>query len=299
MFTSGLYATVKTQLFQLKEGWNSIYLEVDPEVENLSDFIGETPIEIITSYFPTVSSVEYISNEDETSWKKPSWNRWINPDMPEHFLSNLFGLSGGRGYLVKASEDCNWSVEGEAILLKKRWDANSFNLMGFEVSEIGPAFYGYLDTNLQPVYRLVDGRWSEVNLIDTEVQKGEAYWVFAKDGSNFQGKFEIEIGHGNRDLDFGTALSTQTLYFTNRAEENLTIHLDFYDSTAPLSLVENNVSDTFYTPVSGQISFIVDDEEEIQFTIRREEMDGNVSGLLRVTAEESYEERWISIKGEQ
>ena len=58
-------------------------------------------------------------------------NKWIRSDLPDSFLTNLYGLEAGRGYLIKSTKDFVWDVIGQVKKIKIRWQPNAFYLTGF------------------------------------------------------------------------------------------------------------------------------------------------------------------------
>lgn len=319
-FSGGVHAIERTQIIKLSKGWNSVYLEVDPVIQNqdLTGYMGTaTPIQVIATYYPAFSSVEYISDPNEAEWKKPSWNKWIHKDLPDAFLSNLYDLEGGRGYLIKSTKDYDWSVTGTVQKLDTRWQPKSFNLIGFQVQEIGPSFHQLFSasttaTPLQqgPVYRLINNQWEKASLPDTEVNKGEAYWVFNDGQTAFQGVVEVTVQSGKKVIDFSDLVESQTLTLTNTStsESPLNITLTLINNTVPLSLKGAKEGDgdneesyqITYTPVTDAVDTVTleaGESKDLTLSVRRSEIVGadEQTGLLKITVAETYEEFWLPI----
>lgn len=305
----------RTQQIKLQKGWNSVFLEVDPQIDNqnLSAFIndsGSTPIEVIATYYEPLSSIEYINSPEEQEWKKPTWNKWIRGDLPDSFLTNLYDLDAGRGYLVKSSKDYVWNVTGQVKQLRNRWQPNSFNLTGFQVTESGPSFHQLLSDNNSAIplitgsiYKLVNGFWERVSLPDVEVDAGEAYWVFSNGLAEYQGGIRVDISSGKDIIDFSDLVHRQALKLTNTSNQTLTATLALVDNEIPLSLQEEKEGDgeteesyqLIYTPVTDNVTTLnIDpgDYEEVVLSVRRAEMvgSGTKTGLLKIIIPETYEE---------
>lgn len=317
----------REQVISLKKGWNAVYLEVNPVVEqqNLSSYLmppaadqsatASTPIQIIATYYPNFSSVEFISDPNEADWKKPSWNKWIRDDLPDSFLSNLYDLEAGRGYLVKSEADYDWVISGEVEQLNTRWQPGTFNLVGFQVQENGPSFHQLFSGNttavpLQkgPIFQLVQGQWKEVSLPDTQVNKGEAYWVFNDGMAEFQGGASVQIQGNKTSIDFSDIADFQSLTITNTTARAITIDLNLVDNNIPLSLKVSQSSDDpnqdsyqiSYEPVTDLVSSLeidANDYEEIILAVRRSEITESKEyvGLLKLTINETYEELFFPI----
>jgi hypothetical protein len=312
-----LIAIEKEQLIHLKKGWNAIYLEVDPLIseQNLSAFILKTveenstiPIEVISTYLPNESSVEYIGSPDEEVWKKPSWNSWIRDDFPEAFLTNLYDLEDGQAYLVRSSQDFVWKIKGEVRKITTNWQSNSFNLVGFEVG-ITPISFHQLFQNsstaitLQkgPVYTLEEGIWRKVSLPDEAVEKGKSYWVFANGSSNFQGSVELGLDNGAKLMNFLDVVNTKTIALTNNSSATKTVTLSLENNEVPLSLVEQNaLAETTYTPVTSHLKTLelsANSETLVKVAVRRSEIktSGKKEGILKMEVKDTHEVQYLPI----
>lgn len=319
------YATAaeRTQVIPLKKGWNAVYLEVDPKIENqdLSAYIlgdqssGSVPIEVIATYYPAVTSVEFISDPSEAEWKKATWNKWVRDDLPDAFLSNLFDLEAGRGYLIKVSKDYSWSITGTVEQLHTRWQPSSFNLTGFQVQANGPSFHQLFSGNSTaaallggPIYQLLNNQWEQVSLPDVQVGSGKAYWVFNNGQAGFQGGLSISIQGGKKVLNFSDVVDRQTLTLKNTSAAALSARLMLVDNQVPLSIKGFETGDgeteesyqTIYTPVTEMVTTVelaAGESKRITLAVRRSEITGTdeKTGLLKITAAQTYEEFWLPI----
>ncbi|MFK5976969.1 MAG: hypothetical protein QM493_10710 [Sulfurovum sp.] len=319
LLSSTAYAMERTQVIQLEKGWNAVYLEVDPTVDkqNLSAFMMplddanksiSTPISMIATYYTKSSSVEYISDPAKIGWKKATWNRWIRDDLPEAFLSNLYDLEANQGYLVKADKDFVWEVKGEVRDYPRRWQPNSFNLVGFNVSSSAQSFYQYFQNNKATkafensiIYTLKEGKWLKVNPIDEEVKANTAYWIYAKGSSKFQGVLDLNIEGGSSELSFLDIVNTKTIELKNTSSSAITVTVTLEDNQVPLSLVgRDKLFNTTYTPVNTLVSTFIlvgNSYEKFQLAVRRNEITGNdkKEGLLKFTVSPSAEVFYLAI----
>lgn len=319
-FLSGFAnAAERTQVIPLKKGWNAVYLEVDPVVENqdLSAFIlgtqdpASVPIEVIATYFDKIDQIQFNSSVDEINWNQASWRKWVHDQQPDAFLSNLYDLQAGRSYLVKASADYDWSITGDVRRIYKTWHPNTYNLTGFQVGAMAPSFHTLFEGSKTAsglastvIYTLKDNQWEKVSLPDTAVDKGKAYWVYNNGESDFQGKLSVYMESdpkGTTGLDFLDHLPTQTITLENTSDGALTASLSLVDNQVPLSLVtSDDLEDLVYTPVTADITSIsvpAGDTVDVVLSVRRDEITDKTekTGLLKVTVSESYEEFWLPI----
>ena len=308
------------QSIALKKGWNAVYLQIDPTLENqnLTSYIKSTnadAIEVIATYYSPLSSVEYLSDPTEEAWKDPSWNKWIRGDLPDSFLTNLFDLEAGRGYLIKSTKDFVWDVTGQVSKIKTRWQPNAFNFLGFQVQDDGPSFHQLLSDNTSaaplkngPIYHLVNGFWEVVSMPDVKVEKDKAYWLFSDGAAEFQGGIAIEIQGGKSVIDFADVSGQQKLTLTNTSSRLLTAVLSLVDNEVPLSLETEKLGDgeteetyqIVYKPVEDEVvslSIEAGGYEDVLLLVRRNDLleAGEKTGLLKVSIPETYEEFLLPI----
>lgn len=307
----------RVQTIELKKGWNAVYLNVDPEItgQNISAYIASTigdasslPIEIITTYLPMETSVEYIDSPDEKVWKQPSWNTWIRDDLPESFLTNLYDLEAGQAYLIKSSRDFTWNVKGAVRRVRTKWHADSFNFVGFQVGETPLSFHqlfqnGEASETLGngPVYTLNGDKWEKASLPDVAVNKGEAYWVFADGTATFQGTVELGLEDGGRIMNFYDTINTKTITLINTSDSVKSVELSLENNEVPLSVVgKNELFETIYTPVTDVIKSLTipaSGEALVKVAIRRGEIStaGEKQGILKMIVADTQEVQRLPI----
>ncbi|MER2493061.1 hypothetical protein [Catenovulum sediminis] len=189
--------TLQTQTISLNQGWNAVYLMVEPQSDDLNTLLSDTKIDMIASYFAPLSSVEFIDEPNEQNWKSAQWHKWIAPGREDSFLTNLYRLNSGRGYLVHATDDFNWQITGEVKFLKPNWQANAFTLIGFEVDETLPlTFADFFESSAAHqdlvAYRLIDDKWTLITEPNqTIVEPNQAYWIYSQGNSEFYGSLQI------------------------------------------------------------------------------------------------------------
>ena len=214
------------QRVSLSQGWNAVFLEVQPTKRIPNQLFRGTPISRVASHFPTQNTVEYISDPGEVAWKKEGWGIWYAPGRPDAFLSSLFSIQGNRSYLVYSESAYEWRVEGDPNFLPHAWKANSYNLVGFSLDPDSPPtfekfFEGSRAHRDLKIYRLVDGRWRK--LTDpraTSMAAGEAFWIYCEGKSNYQGPLHVSFaGIARQGLLFGPASGAATLQVVNQGPD--------------------------------------------------------------------------------
>ena len=66
-------APQKTQSFDLHPGWNSVFLEVEPQPNDLPTALQGVPFLSAWTWNPRLSPVDFISDPSEGLFNKPGW----------------------------------------------------------------------------------------------------------------------------------------------------------------------------------------------------------------------------------
>ena len=90
-----------TQTFSLRAGWNSIWLEVQPANNSISNVFAGLPVASVWTYLTPDSTVQFIRDQNEVPFNEPNWGRYFPAGQPESFLTSLFAVHAHRAYLVK------------------------------------------------------------------------------------------------------------------------------------------------------------------------------------------------------
>ena len=216
-----------TQTFSLVQGWNAIYLAVDPADASPADIFGGAPVTKVATYFPTRTPVEFIQDPASAPWKKQGWSVWFAPTLAESAINDLFSIPGGQGYLVYATANATLNVSGTARLNRIRWRSDSFNLVGFPVDPASPPTFSawfagttaHLPVNRASIFTLDgNGHWRAVDHPEsTQIRPNTAYWVFSRGGSDYQGPLDVAfpLGVSGKGADFGSVTENVTVRFRN------------------------------------------------------------------------------------
>ena len=255
------------QSITLAPNWNAIYLEVQPEPRQCDAVFANLPVESVWVWNPPVSSAQYIDippNPDTLTPGQAEWLVYFPPSRPEHVVSNLFTIRGGRAYLIKLAGDQSktWSIVGRPCLPRIDWQADRYNLVGFHVSEgeAGPLFENYFSASPAhvdstnhfhyPVYHLnnVSGQWDVVaSPATTRIEYGKSYWIYAQGPSVYTGPLEVRVEQGD-GVDFDRTLVEQNLDIGNLSSDGMNVNL------LPLCSLES--PDPNYAPVAGEVPLL-------------------------------------------
>ncbi len=203
------------QTFQLNPGWNAVYLEVQPDPNDIEGVLAGVPVASVWTWRTDSGKIQYVENPDEQLLSDSGWLGYYPPSRPEHVTTNLFRLFGGRTYLIRleGTVPVTWRVCGRPVVARFRWEADSYNLVGFPVDPAGPPTLGewFKPSQAhdgQPIWAMgPDGTWHEVSdPYSTTIRPGGAYWVYCQGTSDYQGPLVIhtDLLEG---LEFGRTLT--------------------------------------------------------------------------------------------
>lgn len=210
MPTADVVAQSVEQSFQLQQGWNSVYLEVDPAPETANELFAGLPIRAVWMLSPNRRSLlppECIDAEDIedpscTPIRESGWRVWFPPHEPHHVINSLRIIRGGRVYLIQAGAETSWTVIGKPDSSKTRW-RKGYNLVGFHVTEEAtatPTFRQYLSGSAvlgnSVIYEIKEnGGFARITEpAKTRIKPGRGYWVSASAATRYDGPLRIDEG---------------------------------------------------------------------------------------------------------
>jgi hypothetical protein len=222
-----------TQSITLQPGWNAVYFEIEPSLNDCETVFEGVPVKSVWAWNKRFTSVQYVRNPEDLLPEQPEWRTYFPSTSESTFLTDLYSVHAGETYLIDLAGDqpATLNLVGKAVLRKPRWNADSFNLVGFPIdSNSPPTFRSFFDPDPalagQAIYRLgSDGQWEEVNSPSTDrLQRGTAYWVFCEGGSSYGGPLMLSSATGDA-VEFGQQLSEQVLSLTNNDADPKTVTL--------------------------------------------------------------------------
>ncbi len=240
----GEATVVRTQWLSLEAGWNAVFLEVEPTDGAPDAVFAGTPVDVAARYFALRSPVQFIRDPADAPWNQPGWGVWYAPGRPDAFLTSLHAIQGRKAYLLHATSSCRLQVTGQVRFDRLRWQADSFNLVGFALDEQAPPtfarfFAGSGGRIGQRIYRLAPGgKWQPVTSpASTLMRSGEAYWIDCRGKTDYQGPLDIVVPGGG-ELDFGAGTGVLQIRLHNDSDELTTLSLEAVDDSGDLPLVQ-------------------------------------------------------------
>lgn len=243
---SSLQAQCISQRIALVEGWNPVYLSIQPNPAELNETLSGVPI-LMVHYWTGRAGASFVDN----AFAGDDWLSWYPP--ASGIPNTLHGWLGDRCYLIYASAATELVLKGSPLIPQKNWFAGAHNLAGFQVvPDPTPeqsaklrfsTFFSAQDAinctasgGAERVYRLysllsdtVAFTNSTGSVIDvqrlkaadlstrlntTSIASGTAYWIRAQQASDYTGPLGVSpTGVG---LDFGTERDVMTVTLQNR-----------------------------------------------------------------------------------
>ena len=268
----GLY----TQTFTLQPGWNALFVEVRPEPADMDAIFSGLPVDSVWGFFPPIGQIDFVSDPAQGLENVEGWRGWYPRPRPEALLSNLFAVEANRAYLVKlnGSVPVTLEIPGRPLNLPLEWVPDSFNLVGFQVDTASPPTFGaYLSPSPahagQPIYRLApSGVWQPLpSPYSAQIRSGEAYWIFTRGNSAFQGPLEVETSAYD-GLEYSAALDQDRLTIKNSGQVDARIRLRKLGSATAIPFLRRTYNvdgaivfeplpaDSSYDTVPGQNLFL-------------------------------------------
>lgn len=286
------------QVIELKPGWNAIYVEVAPDNDAIEQVFAGLPVASVWRWLPDDRPVAFIQNPDEELLTIDGWYGYFPPERPESVLTNLFTVTANQAYLVRllGSQTRELRIEGRPELRRMRWRSDDFQFTGFPVDPDNPPtfanwFAGSEAHQDQSIFELNDAsEWVEISQPDIKrVRSGQAYWVFTRGRSSYQGPLDVELEFGDR-IDFGAALSRDRFTLRNRSGLSNQITIRRLDADVPVPLAIEQTDDTTgesFWPVLPQemtIALPVDESAVVRLGVRRADLLANqASHVLEIS----------------
>jgi hypothetical protein len=240
-----------TQSFDLKSGWNAVYLHVDASHDTLANLVAadvQNPILEIWLWAPPSSTLQYIQSPQQPVDTGSEWMSWVRASSDS---SGLQCLGGNAAYLVRVAANVasyTWSLKGKPLPPAYEWTTKGLNFLGFPTVPAGPPNFDAFLANIPDfqqnaeIYQYRGGELCSTNpqnphlvvaLRTTLVNRGQAYWI--RSGSLYNryfAPFELAMS-GAQGVSFGESLNTFSFRLRNLTATNLAVTLRLIASETP------------------------------------------------------------------
>ncbi|MBF0100188.1 MAG: hypothetical protein HQK77_04690 [Desulfobacterales bacterium] len=224
------------QIIHLKPGWNAFRLLVEPNNNKCDVIFKGLKITSVFTLNQSRDAIKDIPTIDSDIWAHYSPN--IDSTTEK---SPFFSLLGGESYLVHLDEtesEKDLKIIGVPCLKPFKWIRDSYNLVGFPVSENDPPsfdqFFNLSSNNLrESFYRLEsDGSWKNINPKKEKINHGEAYFIYSKSTSDYEGPIQIFSEERSR-IDFSNYNNIEVLRIQNNSDIEREISISCSSQISP------------------------------------------------------------------
>jgi hypothetical protein len=248
----------RIQQFNLKPGWNAIYLEVQPEPNDVATVFKGIPFTSLWRWSDPGTGPQFIADQSEAKLDVARWQIHLPADRPGSFQNNLAAVFRNEAYLVNISADApvTLTVTGKPGYQRSRWAVDGYTLTGLPVdpdwsggvsvaSFFGPssAHYDAAASRPRGIHKLQsNGVWIPLSSTDV-LAAGEAYWIYTQGSSDYLAPIETEIP-GVTEISYPLGGDQKELAFNFRSaaagDGVRTVYLSHWlpDQSLPLRISE-------------------------------------------------------------
>ena len=209
-----------SQALSLTQGWNAVYLTVDPVPAKCDLVFGANArISSVRRWAPqSQDDLQYDEALGVAIPKAGSWLTWFPSNHVNRALYNLDELGGGTAYLIEVSPGVpvGVAITGHPMALECVWQAGTYQFTGLPAALTPPvsfkAYFAAASNSIPVEYR--DG--GEVYRVKSDgsherifqpalanVTPGQAFWIKAAAKSDFSGPLHVAVDAPSGWLDFG------------------------------------------------------------------------------------------------
>ncbi len=255
----------RTQVIELHQGWNAVWLEVEPLDLSADVVFAGTAVDVCARFFRPAQTLEFIKDPSEKPFNQEGWGVWYAPAREDALVKTLEHVNGQAAYLIHATQAATWSVTGSVRFKAAEWKHGAFTLAGFSVDAAHPPtfaefFAGSGGTVGSQIFRLIEGRWQRVLGTET-MRSGEACWIYAEGDSHYQGPLTVDLKTAVCDFGSNTGIVSLTHVNTSSVAHTVTAEVVAAGSSPagaadlPLLRVELDTSTLLTTssPLTGAL----------------------------------------------
>ena len=299
----------QSTIYNLKGGWNSIYLHGEATYATIDTLFAErTEIIEIWRWNPNPSQIQFSSSSLLPTAGTPEWSVWTRGGS----ANTLTTLSGQAAYLVEcsgaATDAYSVPIVQKVLPPRSTWVRNGANFLGFptRLTSSYPTLANYFATfpvaiaTNSKIYRYEGGALGASNpvqvfsTVSETVDRTQAYWFESAIVGNFYGPLEVSPSN-LEGLIYGRNGSLISVRVRNRtaAPVNLTVApvtstaapvgQDRVTAAVPLTYrTGDNVTEPYvFTPVTTAIGVVVGPQSTVElfFGVNRAQMTGATDAL--------------------
>jgi len=247
LFAGTASAQWRSQAFELKTGWNALWLPGDATWQTVAAHLESQPaIQQVWRWDARANTIQFATSPDELFSAADQWSVW-NRNDPE--AQTLQSLLGNTPYLIETTAPTTWTLRYRIEAPQATWQTTGANLLGFPAGggsgTPAPTFQAYFaslvfggGTGLPAttrIYQYVGGDLvRNVNPIaiptTATIDPRTAYWITLPTATDFTAPVEYDLPGGA--IDFGRTQTSLPVGIRNRTTSALTLTLELETSEA-------------------------------------------------------------------
>ena len=257
-----------TQTLSFSNGWNAVYLQVEPENPRCDVVFADWPVAHVSLYNMESAVTRFQLQPSEPLDMASEFLTWV-PGLPAG-ANALNSVVAGHAYLVLATQAFQRTLTGRPAVPRMEWvpGTNTYNLLGFRQAA-GATFGAYLagagfDMSKLSAYRVGGTNSAKPNyytmggfagtLGTTAMEPGKAYFISCDKRSSVVGPVKAYPA-GTDGMVFPADQSRQTLRLVNENGTPLTVTLTPTNSApAPSGSVPVFPSMLYFDNLSGWLA---------------------------------------------
>jgi len=235
----------QTQSFDLKSGWNAVFLHVNADYTTLDALVGgDAANPIIEVWRWNAPATTQFTKSPQDPNPAAEWSSWVR----NRTGGSLQRLVGDAAYLVRVGTNVGpsytWSIKGRPVPPRHEWTVTGLNFIGFPtVAANPPTFDAFLarSPELQSVtpeiFQYPGGELGPNNPMkvlpilfrSVAVKRGQAFWIRAgKVFNHYFGPFEVVLNGSG--IQFGDSGSVASVRLRNLTTNSLAVNLSLSPS---------------------------------------------------------------------
>lgn len=238
------------QTLSLSEGWNSVFLRVQPHPSPCDDvFGGEPRIRSVRRWHPrSPDDVQYDETAGSVLPEGGSWLAWFPSNHVDRPLLDLAETIGGAAYLIEVSSGVplTLGITGRPMALSYTWEAGIYHFVGLPSVESTPVNFS---TFFAPVRDYIPVEFSQGGEIYRVKSDGSharifqpamavidpltCYWIKAAERVEYTGPISVKVESPRGWMDFGRRLVPQYLELRNETDATRGISIRHEASGTP------------------------------------------------------------------
>jgi hypothetical protein len=294
-----------TESYNLKAGWNGIYLHGDATHITPAKLFENTAVSQVWRWNPNPNQVQFTTSPAVPSESSSEWTVWKRDDPEEQKLNSLIGQTA---YLIfcEGSAATTVQISQRPLPPAATWLVSGANFLGFPAATATkPIMTSYFasfpqaTTSPAKVFKYIGGELTannpmQVSVASERIDRNTAYWFETAVVSDFTAPVEYEVA-GTNGIAFGRTATYVTMGVMNRTSSAITLTLATETSepapagqtgvTGPVPLTyrtfDSSTNSYLETPVSGSFTVTVpaNGRLDLQFGVDRSSMSDSSEAL--------------------